>query len=123
MITVLLVSSRPPVLAALRMHVARESDVFVVGEAGSIAEALEIGAMLDPDVVVLVIDDLHLDARSATRLVRATLRYSRIVVVSAQQDWGVHADVLMAGASGFVDAHEAADALLPAIRRATIRAA
>ncbi|HEX8134663.1 MAG TPA: response regulator, partial [Actinomycetes bacterium] len=67
MIRVLIADDQPLMRAALRMTMAGEPDIEVVGEAADGAEAVELAKRQRPDVVVMDIRMPTLDGVAATR--------------------------------------------------------
>ena len=96
--------------------VADEHDLEVVGEAGSVAAAMEAARELRPDLVVL---DLALGSADGLDLIgrlRRTSDGARILVLS-MFDEAVYAErCLRAGASGYVMKEEASETLIDAVR-------
>jgi DNA-binding NarL/FixJ family response regulator len=122
MITVLLVDDQPAVRAGLRMRLALEGDVLVVGEAESGARALELAPALDPNVILLDIEMPGMDGISAARLLRSVAPNCAILMLSLHDDADTRARAMQAGAAAFVSKHEAGTALPSAIRAAHARA-
>ena len=73
-IRVLIADDDVLVRAGLRMMIESQEDLEVVGEAGDGAEAVEIAATLDPDVVLMDIRMPGTDGLEATRLITAAAR-------------------------------------------------
>jgi DNA-binding NarL/FixJ family response regulator len=116
-IRVLLVDDQPAVRAGLRMRLALEPDLMVVGEAADGREAVAMVAELAPDVVVMDVDLRGADGIAVTATLAASGR--RPVVVLALRDDPVTRECARAaGAAAFVAKHETDDRLLAAIRRA-----
>jgi DNA-binding NarL/FixJ family response regulator len=126
MTRVLLVDGEARVRDGLRMWLALQPDVAVVGEARDGAEALALARALDPDVVVLdlmVLDLLMPEAGgpNAIKALGAVAPRSAVVVLGLRDDAVTRARARAAGAHAFVGKHEGCDALLAAIRRAATR--
>ncbi|MFI8459736.1 response regulator [Kitasatospora sp. NPDC085464] len=116
MIRVVLADDQPLVRAALEMVIAETTDIEVVGEAGTGAEAVRLAAELCPDVVVMDIRMPGTDGIEATRLVTAAGGPTRVVVLTTfDEDEHVYA-ALHAGASGFLVKDMALDDILGAVR-------
>ncbi|MFF7988734.1 response regulator [Kitasatospora xanthocidica] len=116
MIRVLLVDDQPLVRAALEMVITETTDVEVVGEAGTGAEAVRLAAELRPDVVVMDIRMPGMDGIEATRLVTAADGPTRVLVLTTfDEDEHVYA-ALHAGASGFLVKDMALEDILGAVR-------
>lgn len=87
---------------ALAARVITGENMVVVGQAGSVAEAVELVAALRPDAVLV---DVGLPDGSGLTLARrlATLPWRpRIVVTSSDRDATTHDGALALGAVGFV---------------------
>lgn len=100
----------------MRMILAQETDLEVVGEAESGEEALPQIRKLKPDVVLC---DLHLPGYSGLevteRIVRAD-QDSRVIIVSVLEDGPLPKRLLEAGASGYLGKGGDAQELIRAVR-------
>jgi DNA-binding NarL/FixJ family response regulator len=100
----------------LRSVIERQPDLRVVGEAGTVEEAVRVADRCSPDVVVM---DVRLGTGSgieATREIRSRQSRTRVLMLTSfADDEALYASV-MAGASGFVLKQIKLDALLEAIR-------
>ncbi|MFD7873487.1 response regulator [Streptomyces sp. NPDC059766] len=116
-VRVVLADDQPLVRSGLRVLMADHSDLEVVGEAGTGAEAVRLVGELNPDVVVMDIRMPGMDGIEATRLITtgpaATTRV--LVLTTFDEDDHVYG-ALRAGASGFVVKDMALDDILAAIR-------
>ncbi|MET7355972.1 response regulator transcription factor [Streptomyces mirabilis] len=115
-IRVLLVDDQPLVRAALQMVIADAPDLEVVGEANNGAEAVELTAALEPDVVVMDIRMPGMDGIEATRRIIAGPGKAQIVVLTTFDDDDYIYAALRAGASGFLVKDMALDEILAAVR-------
>lgn len=77
MITVLLVDDQPGVRRGLRMRLAVEPDLRVVGEAEDGEAAVALAAALCPDVVLMDVEMPRLDGIAATTAVRSVAPRAR----------------------------------------------
>jgi DNA-binding NarL/FixJ family response regulator len=113
---VVLADDQPLVRTGLRMILAAEPDIEVVGEAADGAEAIALCAELRPDVVLMDVRMPDVDGIEATRAVTAFDDPPRVLVLTTFDLDEVVYDALRAGASGFLlkDARE--DRLTTAIR-------
>jgi DNA-binding NarL/FixJ family response regulator len=123
MITLLLVDDDPIVRRGLRMRLALEPDLRIVGEANDGEEALARAEELRPDVVVMDVVMLHLDGISATAALRARLPQTRVVILSLHGDPDTRARAAEAGAVAFITKSNGAKELLVAIRSAATHGA
>jgi NarL family two-component system response regulator LiaR len=119
MITILLVDDQPAVRRGLRMRLALEPDVTVVGEADDGVMALDLARTLRPDVVIMDVVMPGLDGLDATAQMRVAAPASAVVVLSLYDDSGTRARAAECGAVAFVGKHETPDTLPAAIREAT----
>jgi DNA-binding NarL/FixJ family response regulator len=117
-IRVLLVDDEAAVLQGLRMRLALEPDIHVVGEAGDGSMAITLATRLQPDVVLMDIRMPVMDGIAATRSLARLVPGAAVVVLSMQDDRATEARALDAGAADFVAKHRMDDGLLTAIRRA-----
>ena len=118
MIRLLLVENQPAVRCGLRMWFKLAADVSIVGEAGDGLAALSQASVLRPDVIVMGIDSIDMDAIGLIKAMHKTSPESAVVILSLRDDAVARRQVEAAGAAAFVSKHEYADRLLPAIRRA-----
>ncbi len=115
-IRVFLVDDHSLVRAGMRMILAGETDIEVVGEAESGEQALPQIRKLTPDVVLC---DLHLPGVSGLEVTERIVRGdhgTRVVVVSVLEDGPMPRRMLEAGASGYVGKGGDATELLRAVR-------
>lgn len=121
MLMIMLVDDQPTVRQGLRMRLALEPDLEIVGEANNGAEALAMAPLLRPHVVVMDVEMPGIDGLQATRELRASQPHIAIVVLSIHDDANTRARALAAGAAAFVSKHAGEKALLAAIRQALHR--
>lgn len=114
---VLLVDDHEVVRAGLKTLVDSEDDMTVVGEAGSVEEAVRRVAFEEPDVVVL---DVRLPDGSgidACREIRARFSGVRVLMLTSFADEEALMAAVLAGASGYVLKRVKNSALINSIRR------
>jgi DNA-binding NarL/FixJ family response regulator len=117
-IRILIVDDRPATRAGLRMRLALEPDLAVVGEADSGEMATSLAARLAPDVVVLGLELPRLDGIEATAMLRQTYPGTAVVLLGLHDSDAVRTRAREAGAAAFVGKHELDEPLVAAIRRA-----
>ena len=118
MIRVLLVDDQPAVLHGLRVRFHLESDMQVVGEAGSGAEALSMAQTLLPDVVLMDIEMPGMDGIEAAAALHMLVPQCAVAILSIHLNQQTRVRAQAAGASAFVEKRGATDTLLAAIRQA-----
>ncbi|WP_406365399.1 response regulator [Streptomyces sp. NBC_01546] len=115
-VRVLLVDDQPLVRSGLRVLIADTTDLEVVGEAGTGAEAVRLAGELGPDVVVMDIRMPGMDGIEATRLITADSEAVRVLVLTTFDEDDHVYGALRAGASGFAVKDMALEDILAAIR-------
>jgi len=117
--TILLVDDHRIVREGLRTLLGQQPDLEVVGEAADGRDAVAQARLLRPDVVVMDIAMPELNGVEATRLILAELPQARIVALSMYADRRFVAEILRAGALGYVLKDGAFEELALAIRTIT----
>ncbi|WP_404196927.1 response regulator [Streptomyces tauricus] len=115
-VRVVLADDQPLVRAALRMVIADESGLEVVGEAGTGAEAVALAEKECPDVVVMDIRMPGMDGLEATRLITRGPGGTQVIVLTTFDDDDCLYGALRAGAAGFLVKDMALEDILDAIR-------
>jgi two-component system, NarL family, invasion response regulator UvrY len=115
-IRTLVVDDHPLYRLGLRVALQLEHDIEVVGEADKEVEALALAAHLVPDVAIVDLSLAEGDGVSLTCALRTRNPECSILVVSGESEPLVVAQVLRAGANGYVSKTEAADEIVTAIR-------
>ena len=101
-IRVLVADDQPLVRSGFRMILDERPDLELVGEAEDGAQAVELAARLDPDVVLMDVRMPELDGVQATRqLVESGTRARILVLTTFDLDEYVY-ESIRAGASGFL---------------------
>jgi len=115
-VRILMVDDHAILRRGMSLMIAREPDLELAGEAGTIADALEAAAQTAPDVVIL---DIHLPDGSGISAI-APLRQLRpppgIVVLSMYGDFEHVRRAFAEGADAYVVKSSTEDALLDAVR-------
>ncbi|MEI2457482.1 response regulator transcription factor [Lysobacter firmicutimachus] len=117
MIRVLIVDDHPLAVAGLRMLLGAAAGIEIAGATDSAAGALSTYASLRPDVVIC---DYYLPVRNGLYLVEQLLRSDpacKILVVSSVETAEIPAQLLRAGALGYVVKAADASVLIRAVRK------
>jgi two-component system response regulator NreC len=118
MIRVLLADDHTLIRAGLRMVVAAQPDLTVVGEVGDGREAVAMAQNLKPNVVVMDIGMPGLNGIEAARQIRAALPETQVVMLSMHSDESYILRALKAGAKAYLLKDSAEPDLARAIRAA-----
>ena len=113
---VMVVDDEPLVREGLKVIIAAEPGLAVVGEAGDGAEAVSLARRLRPDVVCLDVRMPGIDGIRATELLVAMEPAPKVLVVTTFSADDYVYGALEAGASGFLLKRASADELVAAIR-------
>jgi pilus assembly protein CpaE len=98
-----------------------ESDIEVVGEAASGAEAIEMGLRLEPAVVLMDFNLPDMDGITATERLAARLPTAAIIIMSVQGDTDYLRKAMLAGAREFLIKPFSADELVTSVRTVSAR--
>jgi len=99
---VVLVDDHDVVRAGLRALLDNENDLDVVGEAGTVEEAIRRVGLVDPDIVIM---DLRLPDGSgidACREIKSRWPQTHVLILTSYADDDALIDAYSAGASGYV---------------------
>ena len=118
MITILLVDDQSIVRQGLRMELALEPDLKVIGEAENGEDALELARRLQPDVILMDVQLPLMDGITTTVKLRTIAPGCAVVILSLYDDAKTRAAARAAGVAAFVGKQEQAEKLLAAIRQA-----
>jgi two-component system invasion response regulator UvrY len=116
MIRVYLVDDHELMRTGIKLLLAKEVDIEVVGEAGSGEDAIAPIRKLQPDVVLC---DFHLPGISGLEVIERLLRSdpsTRVLMLSVKTEGPIPRKVLEAGASGYLGKACAGEELVRAIR-------
>jgi len=116
--SVLLADDHTLIRAGLRMVVAAQPDLTVVGEANDGREAVAMAERFKPDVAVMDIGMPNLNGIEAARQIRAALPETQVVMLSMHSDEGYVLRALKAGAKAYLLKDSAEADLARAIRAA-----
>ncbi len=117
-ITVVLADDHTVVREGLRMLLAVEPDIEIVGEAANGAEAIGLAKKTRPTVVVMDLAMPILNGLDATREIRKCLPDTRVLVLTSYNDPDYIRQTEKAGVSGYILKHAATVDLVNAIRHA-----
>jgi len=113
---VLLCDDHEVVREGLRTMLSRRDDMAVVGEAGTMAEAIEAAAKAKPDVVIM---DVRLPDGSgveACRAIREARPETRVIMLTSYADDEALFASIIAGASGYLLKQTRGQAVVDAIQ-------
>jgi NarL family two-component system response regulator LiaR len=117
-IRVLLVDDHTMIRHGLATFLKVYADLGLAGEAAGVAEAVQLCAEIQPDVVLM---DLVLpdgDGIEATRIIRSRFPHVQVIALTSFRDETLVRGVLQAGAIGYLLKNVLADELAAAIRAA-----
>jgi two-component system response regulator NreC len=117
-IRLMLVDDHQVVRSGLRMLLASESDLDIIGEAGTAEEAIASILDLKPDVVLMDIGLPDKSGIEATKEIKAKLPDVAVVALTIHEDAEYFFKMLDAGASGYVPKRAAPEELVSAIQSA-----
>ena len=101
-IRILLADDHPVVRDGLAAMLATQADFEVIGEAGTGAEAVDLAALLRPDVVLMDLEMPVLDGIEAIRQLRVAVPSVQVVVLTAFDTDERILGALQAGAQGYL---------------------
>jgi two-component system response regulator NreC len=114
----MLVDDHQVVRSGLRMLLASESDIDIIGEAGTAEEAIASVLDIKPDVVLMDIGLPDKSGIEATKEIKAILPDVAVVALTIHEDAEYFFKMLDAGASGYVPKRAAPEELVSAIQSA-----
>jgi DNA-binding NarL/FixJ family response regulator len=115
-IRLLLVDQQPSVRRGLKMRLALEEDLEVVGEAGDATEAISLARALRPDVILMDVELPGVSGIAATERLRAAAPHGAVVIFTLRDDAATREQARAAGVAAFVAKHRTEEMLLAAIR-------
>jgi DNA-binding NarL/FixJ family response regulator len=101
-IGVLLVDDHNVVRQGLRMFIEMQKDMEVLGEGSNGAEAVELSARLDPDVILLDLLMPQMDGVEATRKIMQNNPHSRVLILTSFGEDDKVFPAIRAGAQGYL---------------------
>lgn len=118
MIRIVLADDHAVVRQGLRMFLALDPELEVVGEAANGAQALEQVGLLKPDVVLMDLKMPVMDGLTAIGRIRATYPETEVIAVTSVLEDAAIIDAVRAGAIGYLLKDTEADELCRAIKAA-----
>jgi DNA-binding NarL/FixJ family response regulator len=113
---IFIVDDHPMTRAGLTHLINHQPDTLVCGEAENAAQALDLMAVSQPDLMLL---DITLPGKSGLELIKdvRAMRPTLPILVISMHDESLYADrVLRAGARGYITKHDGGDKMIGAIR-------
>lgn len=101
-IRIMLVDDHAIVREGLRTLLAEDSEFLVVGEAQNGAEAIELAAIVRPQVILMDLVMPNVDGIQATQALQSLMPNSRIIVLTSFSDDQWVSKAIQAGASGYL---------------------
>jgi DNA-binding NarL/FixJ family response regulator len=117
-IKLLLVDDQASVRAGLRMLLAFQPDISVVGEAENGEAAVTLAERLHPDVALMDVEMPRMDGIAATAAMRESVPECAVVMLSFYDDVATRDRASAAGAVAFLGKQVSPEALLTTIRQA-----
>lgn len=115
-IRVLLADDHRMMREGLRALLERQGDIEVLGEAADGRQAVRLATQLCPDVVVMDVSMPLLNGIEATRQIRRACPAVRVLVLTVHEGEDYVAQLLVAGASGYLVKRAGGDELVDAVR-------
>jgi DNA-binding NarL/FixJ family response regulator len=103
--------------SGLRNVLTTESDLEVVGEAGSGREAVALCHKLRPDLVLMDVRMPDMDGLTATQAIKQQLPRTSVLMVTMHEKPSYLLEALKAGAAGYILKDASEDELLAAVRQ------
>lgn len=116
-ISVLITEDHKTVRQGLKMIVAAETDMEVVGEAGNGQEAIALAQELQPDIIIMDISMPGLNGIEATTELKKIAPFIKILTMTRHTDRAYIRKLMEAGVSGYVLKQSESEELLRAIRK------
>jgi DNA-binding NarL/FixJ family response regulator len=114
---ILLVDDHEVVRVGVRALIDRQPEMEVVGEAGTVREAVSQAELLAPDVVVLDVRLPGGDGLEACEKIKTQRPDTRVIILTSFPDDHVLFDAIAAGADGYVLKQIGSDDLIRALER------
>jgi DNA-binding NarL/FixJ family response regulator len=116
-INVLLVDDHQLIRESCKAILSLESDITIVGTAANGRQAVQLANELQPDLVIMDVTMSGMGGIEATRLIKNSLRQTKILGLSMHSNPALITAMLNAGASGYVSKTSKTSELVDAIRK------
>lgn len=116
-IRVLIVDDLPETRENVRKLLQFESDIEVIGQAGTGEQAIEMAQKHTPDIILMDINMPGIDGIGASQRITELVPRSQIIIMSVQSDSNYLRRAMMAGARDFLTKPFGGDELIAAVRR------
>ena len=120
MIRLLLVDDEPAILKGLKMRLAAEPDIRVIGEAASGETALALAPTLRPDIALIDFQMPHMDGIATAKALHTVCPQVAVIMLSIHDDTATRACAKDAGVSAFITKRASMKELLTTIRQTAI---
>lgn len=117
-ISVLIVDDHPPLRAGVRAMLERTNDIYVVGEAGNGDDAKKLLDEQRPNIILLDLKMPNFSPSAFEKWARENYPETITLVLTAHDRDAYLANMMDAGAVGYVDKDARVEQLIEAIRRA-----
>lgn len=118
-ISVLIVDDHPPLRLGIRAMLEKTDDIYIVGEAGNSEDAGELLDKLRPNIILLDLKMPNFSPSTFEKWARENYPETITLVLTAHDRDAYLANMMDAGAVGYLDKESRAEQLIDAIRRAT----
>ncbi len=116
-IRVLIVDDLPETRENVRKLLQFETDIEVIGQAGTGEEAIEMAKQHQPDIILMDINMPGIDGISASQRITELVPRAQIIIMSVQSDSDYLRRAMLAGARDFLTKPFGGDELIQAVRR------
>jgi len=116
-IRIVIIDDHVMVRAGLRMLIEQDPDLRVVGEAGTLTEAIPLAAQTQPNVILLDLDMGGENGLAILPTLLAAATKPQVLILTGVRDPEAHREAIRLGALGILLKHHAVDVLLKAIHK------
>lgn len=115
-IRVVLADDHPLMRQAIRMWLEKQQDLEVIAEANDGKEAVDIAAMLQPDIVIMDISMPKINGLEATRQIISKCPDTEVLALTVHADTEHIHGMLQVGASGYLMKNVSGEEVVHAVR-------